>query len=126
MIKCLTKKCECVDVLADKWWMQVDLASGAAADQFGHLFAEELGLVLEVDPTNEQQVLQAYTHAGLPAHIIGTVTADAKISISVNSAQQISGRATSVKSLNMLLSMQAANMLAIFSAECSLGPAGAL
>ena len=87
--------------------MQVDLANGVGADQFGQLFAEELGLVLEVDPTNEQQVLQAYTDAGLPAHVTGTVTADAKISISVKNAQQISGGTTSVECLNVLLSMQA-------------------
>lgn len=87
--------------------MQVDLAGGAGADQIGHLFAEELGLVLEVDPTSEQQVLQAYTDAGLPAHVIGTVTADAKISIAVNSEQQISGGAAAVHRLNVQLSMQA-------------------
>lgn len=88
----------------NKWWVQVDLASGAGADQFGQLFAEELGLVLEVNPTDEQQVLQAYTDAGLPAHVIGTVTADAKISISVNKSQQISGG--TAEGLNMLLAMQ--------------------
>lgn len=71
--------------------VQVDLGSGRAADQFGQLFAEELGLVLEVAPAHEQQVVQAYTDAGLPARVIGTVTADAEISISVNDAQQISG-----------------------------------
>ncbi|KAL3143377.1 hypothetical protein ABBQ38_002205 [Trebouxia sp. C0009 RCD-2024] len=71
--------------------IQVDLGSGRAADQFGQLFAEELGLVLEVAPAHEQQVVQAYTDAGLPARVIGTVTADAEISISVNDAQQISG-----------------------------------
>lgn len=80
--------------------MQVDLASDTAADHFGQLFAEELGLVLEVEPSNEQQVLQAYTDAGLPAHIIGSVTADAKIDISVNSAQQISGEAAAAECLN--------------------------
>lgn len=80
--------------------MQVDLASGAAADHFGQFFAEELGLVLEVDPSNEQQVLQAYTDAGLPVHVIGSVIADAKIDISVNSAQQISGGATAPECLS--------------------------
>lgn len=80
--------------------MQVDLASDTAADHFGQLFAEELGLVLEVEPSNEQQVLQAYTDAGLPAHVIGSVTADAKIDISVNSAQQISGGAAAAECLN--------------------------
>lgn len=80
--------------------MQVDLASDAATDHFGHLFAEELGLLLEVDPADEQQVLQAYTDAGLPAHAIGSVTADAHISISTGGAQQISGGATAAECLN--------------------------
>lgn len=74
--------------------LQVDLGSGGAGDQFGQLFAEELGLVLEVAAADEQQVLQAYTDAGLPARVIGTVTADAEISISANDARQISGKAS--------------------------------
>ncbi len=71
--------------------MQVDLACSSKSDEFGHLFAEELGLVLEVAPENEQQVLEAYTQAGLTAHTIGGVTAEAQISISVHGTQQISG-----------------------------------
>ena len=71
--------------------MQVDLACSSKSDEFGHLFAEELGLVLEVAPENEQQVLEAYTQAGLTAHTIGSVTADPQISISVHGTQQVSG-----------------------------------
>lgn len=71
--------------------VQVNLACSSNSDEFGHLFAEELGLVLEVAPENQQQVLEAYTQAGLTAHTIGSVTADAQISISVHGTQQISG-----------------------------------
>ncbi len=71
--------------------VQVDLACSSKSDEFSHLFAEELGLVLEVAPENEQQVLEAYTQAGLTAHTIGGVTTDAQISISVHGTQQISG-----------------------------------
>ena len=71
--------------------VQVDLTCSSKSDEFGHLFAEELGLVLEVTPENEQQVLEAYTQAGLTAHTIGGVTTDAQISISVHGTQQISG-----------------------------------
>ena len=72
--------------------MQVNLSGAANSDEFGHLFAEELGLVVEVSQVDEQQVLQAYTQAGLTAHAIGHVTTDAQISISVQDKQQISGR----------------------------------
>ena len=78
---------------ASDWYctVQVNLACSSTSDEFGHLFAEELGLVLEVTPDNEQQVLEAYTQAGLTAHTIGGVTTDAQISISVHGTQQISG-----------------------------------
>lgn len=72
--------------------MQVNLSGASDSDEFGHLFAEELGLVVEVSQEDEQQVLQAYTQAGLTAHAIGHVTTDAQISISVQDKQQISGR----------------------------------
>lgn len=71
--------------------MQVNLACSSQSDEFGHLFAEELGLVLEVAPENEQQVLEAYTQAGLTAHTIGDVTTEAQISISVHGTRQVSG-----------------------------------
>ena len=71
--------------------LQVDLAGSSDSDHFGHLFAEELGLVLEVAPENEQQVLEAYRQAGLTATSIGDVTTDTQISISVHGTQQIAG-----------------------------------
>ncbi|DBA68000.1 hypothetical protein WJX79_010614 [Trebouxia sp. C0005] len=71
--------------------IQVNLACSSQSDEFGHLFAEELGLVLEVAPENEQQVLEAYTQAGLTAHTIGDVTTEAQISISVHGTRQVSG-----------------------------------
>ena len=80
-------------MFAYNWFstMQVNLACSSKSNEFGHLFAEELGLVLEVAPENEQQVLEAYTQAGLTAHAIGGVTADAQISVSVHGTQHISG-----------------------------------
>ena len=71
--------------------LQVDLAGSPDSDHFGHLFAEELGLVLEVAAENEQQVLEAYRQAGLTANPIGSVTTDTQISISVHGTQQIAG-----------------------------------
>ena len=69
---------------------QVNLPSEGNSD-IGTLFAEELGLVLEVSPDNEQQVVQAYQKAGLVAHSIGSVTSDASISIAVDDDPQIAG-----------------------------------
>ena len=44
------------------------------------LFAEELSVVLEVSPS-EQQVLQAYAGKNVVARTIGSVTNDGKVSI---------------------------------------------
>lgn len=74
--------------------LQVDLKDGPASDQFGQLFAEELGLVLEVGAQDEQEVMQAFAQAGLAAQPIGSVTQDAQISISINGTQQIAGGST--------------------------------
>ena len=77
--------------LTEALLVQVNLAGSSGSDHFGDLFAEELGLVLEVAPENEQQVMEAYSQAGLTAHPIGRVTSDAQISISVQDSRQISG-----------------------------------
>ena len=59
------------------------------------LFAEELGLMLEVSPQQEQAVLEAYQQAGLPARAVGSVTADHQVAISVDGQQQITGQPVS-------------------------------
>ena len=68
--------------------MQADLAGSNA---LATLFAEELGLMLEVDPQHEQAVLDAYSCAGLQPASIGSVLADSSISISVSGQPAISG-----------------------------------
>eukprot|EP00891_Asterochloris_glomerata_P009825 jgi/Astpho2/9825/fgenesh1_pm.00149_%23_37_t len=55
------------------------------------LFAEELGLMLEVSPQEEQAVLEAYQQAGVPVRTVGSVTADPQVAISVDGEQQITG-----------------------------------
>lgn len=65
-----------------------------AADTTGHmgtLFAEELGLVLEVAPAQRNAVLAAYSDAGVPAAVIGQVTAEAEIQVNVDGKFGISG-----------------------------------
>ena len=56
------------------------------------LFAEELGLMLEVSPQQEQAVLEAFKQAGVPARAVGSVTADPQVAISVDGQQQITGQ----------------------------------
>lgn len=57
---------------------------------FGSLFAEELGLVIEVTPENEAAVLSAYSSAGIPATTVGCTLADGKISLCVNNKVEVS------------------------------------
>ena len=81
------------EVVGNRNVVQVDLGEGSSdSDPFGHLFAEELGLVLEASPENEQQVLQAYTQAGLMPRVIGSVTQEPHITISVQGTHYISGK----------------------------------
>ena len=59
------------------------------------LFAEELGLMLEVSPQQEQAVLEAFKQAGVPVRAVGSVTADPQVAISVDGQQQITGQSFS-------------------------------
>jgi phosphoribosylformylglycinamidine synthase len=70
--------------------VQVDLP--AAANSLATLFAEELGLLLEVAPEHEAEVLAAYADAGVSATAVGSVAADAGVSIAVGGQQHISGQ----------------------------------
>lgn len=73
--------------------VSVDLPT-PASDPHGPmaaLFAEELGLVLEVAPEHEAAVLAAYAAAGVPCAAIGATTAGQDVSVSVGGQQQISG-----------------------------------
>jgi phosphoribosylformylglycinamidine synthase len=75
--------------------IQVDLL--AAADPLATLFAEELGLLLEVAPEHEAEVLAAYADAGVSATAVGSVAADAGVSIAVGGQQHISGTAPELR-----------------------------
>ncbi|PSC73466.1 putative phosphoribosylformylglycinamidine chloroplastic mitochondrial [Micractinium conductrix] len=68
--------------------VSVDLPAG---DAMSALFAEELGLVLEVVAEHEAAVLQAYAAAGVPCAAIGATQAGADVSIAVGGQQQIAG-----------------------------------
>jgi len=73
--------------------MQVDVPSDASNTHgaFGALFAEELGLVLEVAPENEAEVRSVYEAQGLSAVAVGSTSADKGVSISVGGQASIQG-----------------------------------
>lgn len=72
---------------------QVELSAPGqdSTGALGALFAEELGLVLEVAPEYEEAVCAAYASRGLPAVALGCVAADGAVSISVGGEPSISG-----------------------------------
>jgi len=71
---------------------QVDLAAASGEHAtLASLFAEELGLVLEVAPRNEADVLRAYESAGVSVRSVGWVTESPQIEISVAGEPGISG-----------------------------------
>ena len=74
-------------------WLQVDLPENATAPHgaFAALFAEELGLVLEVHPDHEAEVRSTYEAQGLSAVAIGSTSADKGVSISVGEVPTIQG-----------------------------------
>ncbi len=81
------------DVHAVFFTIQVDLPAASSEDggPLAALFAEELGLVLEVAQADEERVLSTYAAAGVPCTVVGTSQADQAVSISVNGSQQIQG-----------------------------------
>lgn len=73
--------------------LQVDLPSTSADrnSQIETLFAEELGLILEVASERAQEVVEAYRTAGLSIESIGEVTTSGRIEINVGGESCISG-----------------------------------
>ena len=62
--------------------LKIDLPAAEGGD-LAALFAEELGLVLEVSPELEAEVVAAYEAAGVPVVAIGSVEAAKEVSVSV-------------------------------------------
>ena len=72
--------------------IQVALPAAAdGSDAMAALFAEELGLLLEVDAAAEAAVVDAYRSAGLPVTQLGSGAATGDVSISVGGQEQITG-----------------------------------
>ncbi|HSG81050.1 MAG TPA: phosphoribosylformylglycinamidine synthase [Gemmatimonadota bacterium] len=64
--------------------IEIDVRSSSTDDPIGFLFSEELGLVLEVDPDAESQVLSAFVKGDVPCAVIGTTRDDHVVSIKFN------------------------------------------
>jgi phosphoribosylformylglycinamidine synthase len=66
--------------------VEVDLPV-TGADAIAALFAEELGLVLEVAPEDEERVLDTFDRAGVPCETIGRVVADPVVRVRVSNVE---------------------------------------
>lgn len=64
---------------------------------FAALFAEELGLVLEVHPGKAALVSSLFNQAGVPCSIIGKVTPDQTVDVRVGGEAAISGNTAALR-----------------------------
>jgi len=79
--------------------MDVDLPC-ALEDPYGAfaaLYAEELGLMLEVAPEHVEEVLAAYKEASVPATVIGRTVFEPQVSISVDGHREIFGQTLALR-----------------------------
>jgi selenophosphate synthetase-related protein len=77
--------------------IDVDVPSAAHAEteadqQFAALFAEELGLVLEVSSQNVESVVAAFEREKVPVTRLGSVTAEKKVTVKVGGSVKIEVR----------------------------------
>ncbi len=75
--------------------IQINLTS--QADPISTLFSEELGLVIEVDPTREADVVNTFQNANVPIATIGHVTSDTAIHVSVNATTVLQANMTDLR-----------------------------
>ena len=95
----------------------IEVQLGAPADgsnPMAVLFAEELGLLLEVDASKEAAIMDAYASAGVPVHAVGSTSSSTGCSISVGGQQHITGmpaRFATTRLLGCFDSKEAMSML---------------
>lgn len=81
--------------------ISVDLPAPTGAtpelSTFAALYAEELGLVLEVHPDKAALVSSLFNQAGVPCSIIGSVVLEQKIDIKVAGETAISGNTAALR-----------------------------
>lgn len=70
--------------------VQLDMPADGS-DAMAALFAEELGLLLEVDAANEAAITEAYRAAGVSVQAVGSTLSSNACSISVGGQQHITG-----------------------------------
>jgi phosphoribosylformylglycinamidine synthase len=63
--------------------IEIEIEAEDHADPLPHLFAEELGLVMEVDETDVERALKVLEGADVPCHQIGKTLAEPEIRIAV-------------------------------------------
>ncbi len=63
--------------------IEIELAAEDGADPIPHLFAEELGMVMEVDETDLERTLEMLQRADVPCRHIGKTLAEPEIRIAV-------------------------------------------
>lgn len=74
--------------------VSVDLPSPTSADAHGPLatlFAEELGLIIEVSKAKKDTVLAMFASHNVPATVVGHVTSAPNVAVSVAGVSQITG-----------------------------------
>lgn len=77
--------------------VDVSLPPCEASGAFGALFAEELGLVLEVAADKEAEVLARFREAKVPASVIGQVKAESSVRISVGGSTAVEGTVAALR-----------------------------
>lgn len=82
-------------------------AASPELSTYAALYAEELGLVLEVHPDKAALVSSLFNQAGVPCSIIGSVLPEQKVSITVAGEAALSGNTAAlrceIQNLRMLL-----------------------
>jgi len=79
--------------------IEVDLTSGEGADPLAVLFAEELGLVLEVDSDHVAEALAMFDDRGVPCTAIGATRMDTIVSVRVNGHEVLRDEMTVLRDL---------------------------
>lgn len=69
--------------------IDLDLPEKDLEGAMASLYAEELGLVIEARRSDVDEILSAYSSAGVPVKVIGTTTDDKKITINVANQAEI-------------------------------------
>jgi phosphoribosylformylglycinamidine synthase len=79
--------------------IDVDVNDDEAEDPVAFFFAEELGLVLEVRPEHEDQILEAFENAEVPCRRIGSTSNDETVRVRLNGQDVVHEDVASLRDL---------------------------